>query len=327
MRYYVITTIEMTAKFINLPSFDSPVLQLAASPAPISRNDVTNHLQCVPLREGAGRRPNTLRASQLHPGQALSDVDEQSVRDGSGLPTDRSSRADHSSFLVNGHVQNSSATFDHQERGGGEARLSKRVVNGAGTDAANGWWRNDQKEYTAYEDAKLCQPSEVEDPVLKGVKEPRYQGFSSRVPETESRSQFHYITPGSASASAGGGGGGGGGGVALPSGVVNEASGGGGTNGVGSGGEVSGAGEDNGVGESEGLRASKSQTPAGPDNNTGAAGRYRVLKALDQDVYYDFQHRKYRNSTNTPVSGGQRCNNEQDRPRVHFYKVRVDGDT
>ncbi|KAL8624186.1 hypothetical protein ACOMHN_046272 [Nucella lapillus] len=104
--------------------------------------------------------------------------------------------------------------------------------------------------------------SDATDPVLQSKKEPRYQGFSSRVPESEARSQFHYITPGSVAES-----------------------------------------------EAEEERERK----------------YRVLKALDQDVYYDFQHRKYRNTPgSTPVD---RCNNEEDRPRVHFYKVKLNGET
>ena len=52
---------------------------------------------------------------------------------------------------------------------------------------------------------------------------------------------------------------------------------------------------------------------------------FKVLKALDQDVYFDFQHRKYRggNTANTTAS----LNTGTNKPRMHFLKIKFPGET
>ena len=193
-------------------------------------------------------------------GSALSDVDEQSVvGGGGGTLTDRAHH--HHEEAVKGDTEGQPDTrrpnpqthqgqrehWDTGDPSDGEA--CSRVVASCGDGLAP----------PARDVPSGGQAQDYTDPVLKSLKEPRYQGFSSRVSESESRSQFHYVNNGRAA-------------------------------------------------EEEEVREMK----------------YRVLKALDQDVYYDFQHRKYRTSPATPVP---RCNNEEDRPRVHFYKVKVNGDS
>lgn len=92
-------------------------------------------------------------------------------------------------------------------------------------------------------------------PVLQTVKEPRYQGCSSKVPDNQARSRIHYVN-------------------------ANHAE----------------------LGQ-ETLQH-----------------EYRILKALDQDVYHDFQHKKFRNSGSTALP---KLRSKKDQPRVHFYKVKV----
>ncbi|RUS78672.1 hypothetical protein EGW08_013560 [Elysia chlorotica] len=52
---------------------------------------------------------------------------------------------------------------------------------------------------------------------------------------------------------------------------------------------------------------------------------FKVLKALDQDVYFDFQHRKYRGG-NTP-SAATSLNTGANKPRMHFLKIKFPGET
>ncbi|GFR64504.1 hypothetical protein ElyMa_001924300 [Elysia marginata] len=64
----------------------------------------------------------------------------------------------------------------------------------------------------------------------------------------------------------------------------------------------------------------------GEDNaNSHKNANFKVLKALDQDVYFDFQHRKYRsgNSNSTATS----LNTGANKPRMHFLKIKFPGES
>ncbi|KAK3756704.1 hypothetical protein RRG08_013966 [Elysia crispata] len=52
---------------------------------------------------------------------------------------------------------------------------------------------------------------------------------------------------------------------------------------------------------------------------------FKVLKALDQDVYFDFQHRKYRSGNAT--SAATSLNTGSNKPRMHFLKIKFPGET
>ena len=265
---------------------------------PMSRSDIAVHLQCVSLGEGRGDRdtpPSTASSSnprRPHPrtanATALSDVDEQSVGGGgSDFPTDRALRFE-KDVSDNEEDEDDDEDDDEAERRSNpdpHRAQRDRWDAGAGLDAASEGGEASGR-FSERNSAEGNAPGgkagfprggssgRAPDPVLKSLKEPRYQGFSSRVSESESRSQFHYVNPSRAVAAA---------------------------------------------------AAAAATAPAEEkDVAEDREMKYRVLKALDQDVYYDFQHRKYRTTPTTPVP---RCNNEEDRPRVHFYKVKVDGNS
>jgi len=44
--------------------------------------------------------------------------------------------------------------------------------------------------------------------------------------------------------------------------------------------------------------------------------KFKGLKALDQEVYADFQHKKYRKSTSTVLG-------KIDKPRIHLLKINM----
>ncbi|GFN88095.1 hypothetical protein PoB_001460100 [Plakobranchus ocellatus] len=52
---------------------------------------------------------------------------------------------------------------------------------------------------------------------------------------------------------------------------------------------------------------------------------FKVLKALDQDVYFDFQHRKYRSGNNNSISTS--LNTGANKPRMHFLKIKFPGES
>ncbi|KAK7495841.1 hypothetical protein BaRGS_00012831 [Batillaria attramentaria] len=238
---------------------------------PISRSDVTAHLQCVPLTEGGA--PNTGRAGVRDSPTGQGRRSQNLLAH--GAPTALSNVEEHS-------IAGGAYGAEHlSERGGNEEREGFEREPKEWTQQPNqpSHFAQDQNpglnrktsfsSKTSFADS-LDGPSGLRvnldcaadtDPVLQsGLKEPRYQGFSSRVGENEGKSQFHY---------------------------VNSS-------------------------RTESEEAAREM-------------KYRVLKALDQDVYYDFQHRKYRNTnTATPVA---KFNGEEERPRVHFYKVKVNGDS
>ncbi|KAL8600706.1 hypothetical protein ACOMHN_057296 [Nucella lapillus] len=269
---------------------------------PISRADLSVHLQCVPLGEGRSLDPakdtiSPSSSSPSHPllphplqmgpkgaGRALSDVDEQSAHGGGGgsggMPTDRTHPPEEDAASQEEDL--SMAESDREPCPSGHHPENRQVRSGDFPSAC----RPDETRAPHGEANHQAAPSPPEqqlagtealpDPVLQGVKEPRYQGFSSKVSDHEGRSQFHYVHP--------------------PAGLQEQ--------------------------------------PQVPDEVREM--KYRVLKALDQDVYYDFQHRKYRNSpangaaaaaAPSPATPLARCPKEEDRPRVHFYKVKVNGDT
>ena len=293
----------------------------APNAPPIKQSDITAHLQCVPLGEGRGDKdtahPSSTSNSLHHPnhhlhrqplhqpvpppprttattttitstgtGRALSDVEEQSMLGEDGSVVSRRTleeEKEEEETRLNGVLDKSSPTTTHKP-----ASLSEPTKKTAPSSSSSS--SKAAKPQQAAADSNphppdpgpKC-PDDPADPVLQTSKEPRYQGFSSKVPESESRSQFHYIRPGGSSGG-----------------------------------------------------SSEEETP---DTGDAREMKYRVLKALDQDVYYDFQHRKYRsgaaagtsaavvNGTGSGSASGIRCNNEEDRPRVLFYKVKVKGES
>lgn len=96
--------------------------------------------------------------------------------------------------------------------------------------------------------------------MFQAGKEPLFQGFSSRVPDNDRRSQFHYVTA-----------------------------------------------------KHENTEEEQKEREM----------KFRILTALDEDVYYDFQHRKYRKGDN-PLP--PKLSTDEERPRVHFYKVKIESD-
>ncbi|KAK7100612.1 hypothetical protein V1264_023532 [Littorina saxatilis] len=287
---------------VNVPTRRSHTWQHGTPPAtPINRTDVSAHLQCVSLGDGGRetgnttpsspssssllRRPQYLRNNTV--ATALSDVDEHSHvgTAGGGGFTDRTLLSDwrhHADHQVNGLERNyTHRTLESENTDNGFASYGLNVVplpDTAEVEASRRMLMSSDNDVIGRPGVgappSFSDPSPdstsgaLADPVskFKGVKEPRYQGSSSRVPEGEVRSQFHYVHPSH-------------------------------------------------MAESEEAREMK----------------YRVLKALDQDVYYDFQHRKYRNTPAAATApapaatSASRCSKEEDRPRVHFFKVKVEG--